>query len=319
MSGDFSFAHRDVVKNGSVSRDFFEAECAGLLKRIRLPVERAVRDAGLAPKDFTSIILVGGATRMPMIRSLVARMFGQLPMIAVDPDTTVALGAATQAGLIARQGALKDVVMTDVCPHTLGIATVDDPEASHMRLHVSPIIERNAIVPISRTESFTTIRDKQRVLEVAVYQGENLRPENNVHIGSIDVPIPARKAGEESVEVRFTYDINGVLQVEATVKSTKVVHSRIFKNETGLSDAEIESRFAALSKLKLHPRELEENKALVARAERLYEEARGNEREEIRRIIQAFESEIADQKMRNPEACRKHYHEVLDGFEVRGL
>jgi molecular chaperone HscC len=314
-TGTFSFSHEGKEISGTISRESYETECAGLLKKIRLPVERAIRDSGLSPDDFNAVILVGGATRMPMIRSLVARMFGKLPLIAVDPDTTVALGAATQAGLIARQGALKDVVMTDVCPHTLGIATLDDLGNS-ARTHVSPIIERNAIVPISRAENFYTVSDRQKILAVEVYQGENLRPANNVHIGTIDVPIPPRKAGEEGVEVRFTYDISGVLQVEATVLSTKVKHSRIFKNETGLSDAEIKQKFQTLEKLKLHPRDQEENKLLVTRAERIYEESRGNDRTEIRQLIAAFEAEISDQKMRNPEACRKYYASLLNGFEA---
>jgi molecular chaperone HscC len=315
-SADFQFQIGGETRQGSITRETFEMECATLLKRIRQPVERAVRDSNLRPEAFDSIILVGGATRMPMIRSLVARMFGKLPLITHDPDTTVALGAATQSGLIVRQGPLKDVVMTDVCPHTLGIATLDDPDSSLSRTHVSPIIERNAVVPLSRAEIYGTVRDKQKILAVEVYQGENLRPENNVHIGTINVPVPPRKAGQETVEVRFTYDVNGVLQVEATVLSTKVTLSRIFKNETGLSESELNSRFAALEKLKLHPRNQDENKALVARAERLYEEALGDERDEIRRVIAAFEEEISDQKMRNPDACRKHYSQLLDTLEA---
>jgi molecular chaperone HscC len=315
LGGAYSFSHQGQEIAGTITRETYETECTGLLKKIRLPVERAIRDSGLSPDDFNAVILVGGATRMPMIRSLVARMFGKLPLIAVDPDTTVALGAATQAGLIARQGALKDVVMTDVCPHTLGIATIDDP-ANPSRTHVSPIIERNAIVPISRAENFFTVSDRQKMLAVEVYQGENLRPANNVHIGTIDVAVPPRKAGEEGVEVRFTYDINGVLQVEATVLSTKVKHARIFKNETGLSETEIKQKFQSLEKLKMHPRDQEENKLLVTRAERIYEEARGDDRTEIRHLIAAFEAEISDQKIRNPEACRKHYASLLDGFEA---
>lgn len=138
------------VLSGAIGRSAFEQESAPLLRRLRTPVERAILDAGLEPHQFDAIVLVGGATRMPMVRSLVARLFGRLPLIHVDPDTTVALGAAIQAGLHKRDAALKDVVMTDVCPYTLGVATVEDARRETRSLYVTPIIERNAVVPISR-------------------------------------------------------------------------------------------------------------------------------------------------------------------------
>jgi molecular chaperone HscC len=303
----------------SISRQEFETACATLLQRLRLPTERAVRDANITANGFDAIVMVGGATRMPMIRSLVAKMFGRLPLITIDPDKTVALGAAVQAALIQRHGALRDVVMTDVCPYTLGVATVDDADDPYARLSVQAVIERNAVVPISRNLSVSTIRDKQKVLQVSVYQGENLRPENNVLLGSIDVSVPARKRGEESVDIRFTYDINGVLQVQATAISTGKTYEKIFQNTNGLPEDEIRRRFKELEALKLHPRERMENKALVARAERIYEECRGAERDEIKALIINFEQQISDQKLRDPEGCRKHFSKLLDSFERNPL
>jgi molecular chaperone HscC len=304
---------------GNITRQEFEAASSSLLQRLRLPTERAVRDAEMAPSSFDAIVLVGGATRMPMVRSLVARMFGRLPLISIDPDTTVALGAAVQAGLIQRNNALRDVVMTDVCPYTLGVATVDDIDDPTMRTHVSTVIERNAIVPISRSLILSTIRNNQSALAIEVYQGENLRPENNVHLGTIEVKIPRKPKGQESVDIRFTYDVNGVLQVEAVVLSTSKKYKKIFNDNSGLPAAELESRFKKLEALKLHPRDQMENQALIARAERIYEERRGNDRDFIKSILMQFEREISNQQLRHPEAIRVSFAEQLDSIEQSPL
>jgi molecular chaperone HscC len=305
----------DAELSGIITRAQFELECAPLLRRLRSPVERAILDAHLEPHQFDAVVMVGGATRMPMVRSLVARMFGRLPLIYVDPDTTVALGAAIQAGLHKRDEALKDIVMTDVSPYTLGIAALEDARSDRRSLSVIPLIERNAVVPISRSQHFFTSADNQRVVSVDVYQGENLRPENNVHLGSLKIDVPGGKAGSEGVDVRFTYDINGALQVEVTVLSTGRTSSKIFSNSPELSKEELAARFKAMEAIKLHPREQVPNKALLARAERLYAEQLGEGRAIIRQMITEFEAEIADQRLKNPDAVRDALAKCLDRFE----
>jgi molecular chaperone HscC len=314
-SADYRLPIGNESHEGTITRQAFEEHCAPLLQRLRLPTERAIRDAGLSLNQFTSIVMVGGATRMPMIRSLVARLFGQLPLVSIDPDTTVALGAAVQAGLVARGGALRDVVLTDVCPFTLGIETIDDPDSPGGPSHISPLIERNAVVPISRTTVVSTVQDRQHLLSVQVYQGENLRPQNNVHLGTIDVPVPSGPRGKEAVEVRFTYDVNGALQVEATSLSNMRKHSKIFRNALGLTEKELHKHFDNLQEIKLFPRERMENKALIARAERLYEESRGLEREHIKQMLLQFEADIQDQKLRDADSLRSRFASQLDGFE----
>ncbi len=311
-SYDFEIGGKAI--SGKLERAAFEAECAPLLQRLRLPTERAVRDARLGPSDFNAIVMVGGATRMPMIRGMVARLFGKLPLVTVDPDTTVALGAALQAGLVQKNAALRDVVMTDVSPHTLGIALLEGDD-SNARLAVEPLIERNAIVPISRSLIVQTVQDKQKKLAVEVYQGENLRPENNVHLGSIEVAVPARPRGEEKIDVRFTYDVNGALQVEVTVLSTGKKVERIFENSAGMGKDELERRFAELSAIKIAPREMAENRALVARAERLYEELRGADRDQLRLLLMQFEATIADQQLRHAEDVRRSFAAALDELD----
>jgi molecular chaperone HscC len=296
----------------TMTRSQFEEAAAPLLRRLREPIERAVRDAQMQPGDIHSIVMVGGATRMPMVRSLVARLFGRMPLIHLDPDRIVAQGAAIQAALMSRNEALDDVVMTDVCPFTLGVAAQQDGSDG---LFVVPIIERNAIVPISRNHPFTTVRDKQSKLTISVYQGENIRPDTNILIGELTVDVPPNKAGHESVDVRFTYDVSGALEVEVASLSTGERKTAIFRNNSGLSEQEIATRFKSLSEIKLHPREQLPNKALLARAERLYTQHLGETRTAIASLIQQFQHEILSQRNRDLEAVRQNLARALDHFE----
>lgn len=300
---------------GSITREAFEAECSELLRRLRAPTERAVVDGRLKPDSFDSIVLVGGATRLPMVRALIARMFGRLPLASIDPDTAVALGAAVQAGLANRDGALKDVVMTDVCPFTLGVVATDASNPTQLTNFVHAIIERNAVVPISRSLRLRTLDDNQTNLPVMVYQGENLRPEANIHLGTIPLTVPPKPKGQECVDIQFTYDINGALEVEVEVVSTGVKDRKIFRNTSGLSEQELNERFKALAAIKLQPREQVENKTLLARAERLYAEQTAQNRDLIRRWINQFEAAISDQHLRDVSLVQKAFGEQLDAME----
>jgi molecular chaperone HscC len=301
--------HQEVT----VTRAEFEAAASKLLAKLRTPTERAVRDGGTASDDFGAVVLVGGATRLPMIRSLVAKMFGRLPLTHIDPDTTVALGAAVQAGLVGRDCALNEIVMTDVCPFTLGIAVVDSEES--ILLHINPVIDRNATIPISRQITLTTVRDNQSFLTVAIYQGESFRPENSVLIGEIEAKIPRGPKGKESIEARLTYDINGNLQVEVLVQSTAVRYERIFAAGSGTSEAELAESFNKLASIKLFPHERAENQALIARAERVFEECSGDFRDEVGRLLLLFLHEINDQQLRHPELIRQNLSKQLDFIE----
>lgn len=313
-SAPYQFELDSRMLSGKLDRQAFEEASVALLRRLRLPVERTIADARLNPDELDSVVLVGGATRMPMVRSLAARLFGRLPLVRIDPERTIALGAAVQAGLKARAAALEDLVMTDVCPYTLGVAAVDDRESID-RKYVETIIERNAVVPISRTKSFYTIQNRQKHIEFEVYQGENLRPEHNIFLGSLKLRVPPNKAGVERAEVRFTYDVNGALEVDATALSTGVKERRIFRKTAGLSEIELERRFAALEHIKMHPREQAENKFLIARAERLYQEYRGDERDELRELILQFERSIAEQQVRDLTVLRQSFAAFLDAYE----
>lgn len=252
----------------------FARLCEPLVQRMRAPLERAMRDARLEPGQLDDIVLVGGASRMPLTARLVSRMFGRLPLRHINPDEAIALGAAVAAGMKARDEKLEEIILTDVCPHSLGVDTGRDDGHGQVTTGLfSPIIHRNATVPVSRVERYQPMRDLQTQVEFNIYQGESPRVENNVKLGTIAVKVPARAAHDNPVEIRFTYDINGLLQVEATVLATGETHEVVLEQNPGvLSAGEIRERLARLSELKVHPRDQQENLALIARAERLYEE-----------------------------------------------
>ncbi len=300
----------------SITETRFAELCQPLLARIRAPIERAMRDAKLAPDALEEIILVGGASRMPMVPRLVARMFGRLPLRHINPDQVIGLGAAVVAGMKARHENFKEVVLTDVCPYTLGVG-VSEPDAQgrHIDGIFSPIIERNSTVPVSKVQSYSPIVDFQTQLNLKIYQGESPRVVNNIALGELQMQLPKLKASENSVDVRFTYDVNGLLQVEALVKSNNKRYELVIQQNPGLlSDTEIRARLAELSALKVHPREAQANTALIARAERLYAEFLA-EREVIKAHMTGFMAQLETQDLALISRARVEFQAFLDSLE----
>ena len=300
----------------SITETRFAELCQPLLARIRAPIERAMRDAKLAPDALEEIILVGGASRMPMVPRLVARMFGRLPLRHINPDQVIALGAAVVAGMKARHENFKEVVLTDVCPYTLGVGVSEsDAQGRQIDGIFSPIIERNSTVPVSKVQSYSPIVDFQTQLSLKIFQGESPRVVNNVALGELQVALPKLKASENSVDVRFTYDVNGLLQVEALVKSSNKRYELVIQQNPGLlSDAEIRARLAELSALKVHPREAQANTALIARAERLYAEFL-TERELIKAHMTGFMAKLESQDLALISRARVEFQAFLDSLE----
>ena len=319
LTAPLAIAGTDYEWNISEAR--FETLSAPLLARMRTPVERALRDSRTRPEDLAQIVLVGGASRMPMIGRMVARMFGRLSLRHINPDQTVALGACVMAGMKARHESFSEVVMTDVCPYTLGIETsrVDDNQRQHDGLF-SPVIERNTVVPASRVSRYSPLQDYQPALKLRVFQGESPRVANNVFLGELEIPLPRRTSAENPVDVRFTYDVNGLLDIEAHVVATGETHQLVIEQNPGLlSPAEIRTRLAALAQLKVHPREQQANLAVIARAERLYEEHTGSLRQALTEHLHAFNGELSTQDPHRIDHARRRFMEFLDHVESQSV
>lgn len=292
---------------------------APLLERLRNPVERAMRDARLQVGDLDEILLVGGTTRMPLVRKLAAGMFGRFPSIQLNPDEAVAHGAAIQAALKSRDAALEEVVLTDVCSYTLGIATSHQVGQHFEGGHYLPIIERNTTVPVSRVETVCPVDDTQTSVMVKIFQGESRLVRDNIPLGELEIPLPPRSGGDLHLDVRFTYDNNGILECQVTIPSTGEQFALVIENNPGvLSPPEIAERLQALATLKVHPRDQQINTLLVARLEHLYQESLGARRELIDRWASQFQRAIDTQDERIIRQTRTELNERLAELERGG-
>lgn len=307
----------DTVYEYEISVDDYEKSCQLLLNKIKKPIERSLKDADIRLSDIEEVILVGGATKLPIVRRFVSRLFGRLPNTGINPDEVVAVGAATQAAMKERNEAVREMILTDVCPFTLGTEVVVSRAGGYKENgHYLPIIERNSVIPVSRTERLYTAGDNQSVIRVQILQGESRYARNNVYLGDIEVPVPIGPAGQESVDVTYTYDVNSILEVMVKVVSTKTEKRLVIKNEeTDMTDEEIDERLASLASLKIHPREQEENKLLLLRGDRMYEEATGDVRTLIEQNMTIFEGILDKQNRSEIEKARRELKDFLDSIE----
>lgn len=301
----------------SISVSQFERNCEELFERIRIPVRRALSDAMLKISDINKIVLVGGATKQASVRSFVRKIFRTFPDTSINPDEAVALGAAIQGAIKERNKAIKEIIMTDVCSFTLGTSVTVDLGDHHLEGgHYCPILERNTVIPASRTERLYTVNDNQERIKIDILQGESRIAKNNLLLGVLEISVPKAKAGEEAVDVTYTYDINSILEVEVKSVSTGKKERCIIKGQyTEMTDEEIEARLKELSYLKIAPRDQEENKLVLLRLERLYEESLGNDRQILEQAVNKFEKALNTQDKRLIEQERKKLVEFMDEWE----
>ncbi|NHZ99266.1 molecular chaperone HscC [Massilia sp. CCM 8734] len=317
----FRFQPHERELRWDVSTADYETLCAPLLARLAAPLERTLRDAGLMPSDLDRIVMVGGATRMSIVYRMLARLFGRFPSRDINPDEAIVMGAAVQAGLKARDAALKDVVMTDVCPYTLGIETCQQYDTNRYRDGVfSPIIERNTTIPASRCETYGPTSREQTSVRIKVFQGESRDTSDNIELGSLSVPLPAQSSADKEVDVRFTYDINGLLEVEATVRATGLVRTLLIEQSPGaMSPDDIALSLAAIARLKVPPREWAEVQALQERMKRLYEQSLGQRRAWIGERVDQFDTIVARQNPREIARAVQILGEALLQFDTSAL
>ncbi|HVW00332.1 MAG TPA: molecular chaperone HscC [Planctomycetaceae bacterium] len=282
------------AKKVKVTRDSFATVVQPLIDRLKGPIGKALRDSNCGPEALEDVILVGGATRMPVLRDFVQDYFKREPLCRFNPDEVVALGAAVQAALIDDDAAVNDMVMTDVCPFTLGVEVVKQFGNRMVEGYYTPVIHRNTTIPVSREEVFGTVAQNQTEINIRVYQGESRRTKDNLKLGELEVKgIPPGPPGQE-VCVRFTYDLNGILEVEAFLPQTGRKFSTVLKNNAGaLSAEEIEEAVDRMQRLKFYPREDVSNQRLVLFVERLVGEINPELRRPLEEALDMFETAMS--------------------------
>jgi molecular chaperone HscC len=285
----------------------------GLLERIRPPVLRALGDAKVSPRDIDEVLLVGGATRMPCMIRMVAQLFGRMPQRSLPPDEAVALGAALQAGLKQGERSLQDLVVTDVAPFSMGIETASRWGGQQINGVFTPILERGTVIPASRVRSFVTMQDNQSAIDLAVYQGEHPHCRDNRLLGRYLMRnLPPAPAGREGVEVRFTYNLDGLLEVEMTVLSSGLTESFVLERTPGrLTPEEIGQARRQMLRLKFHPREALPNVTALARADALFVELTGEAREELGAAISIFRAALESQDPAAIDATRGNLNAIV--------
>lgn len=279
-------------------------ESSAVWKRIQTVLRRALRDSRVEVEDIDAVILAGGSGKMPLVQSYMEQLFDQTPLVTGFSDQLIARGLGLVCGVMERKDEVRDYILTDICPFTLGTGVNNEADPKHP--YMSAIIERNSILPCSKIRGFSTAADYQSEVKIEILQGEEPYAEDNVQLGVVTVAVPKKKKGMESVDVRFTYDINGILEVEVTVVSTgKSVKKVLSQN---MDEKEIARRMKQLEKLKVHPKDMTENQLILERLQALYEEALPETRDRLMYHIRNFESTLAEQ---DPRRIRK-YREFLE-------
>lgn len=280
---------------------------ADLFSRMSKPIQKVLNDSDISLDEIDQIILVGGSSKMPVVAQYI-RSLSDVPVVLEEhPDESIALGVGIAAAIKERKGAVKDVILADICPFSLGTAVYDGT--------FSPIIQRNETLPCKRTQNYTTINNNQTKLTFPIYQGESLVAKENLLLGTLEIRnLPKRPKGEVVASVTFLYDINGILDIHI-VSENQALHRVILNKNMSLSDEEVAARLKELQKMTLHPLEQEETRLLVEKAERLYQESSPKNRQYIAFLLRQFKKIALEEKGRAVHEAAVRLSLTLEALE----
>ncbi|MFN7515579.1 MAG: molecular chaperone DnaK [Dolichospermum sp.] len=289
-----------------LTRSQFEGLCVDLLGRLRTPVKRALKDAGLSPVDIEEVVLVGGSTRIPMVKQLVQDLIGIEPSENVNPDEVVAVGAAIQGSILA--GETKDILLLDVTPLSLGLETIGGV--------MKKLIPRNTTIPVRRSDIFSTSENNQNSVEINVVQGERDMATDNKSLGRFKLyGIPPAPRGIPQVQVSFDIDANGILQVTALDRTTGREQSITIQGASTLSESEVNRMIQDAQKYANVDRQRKERVEKRTRAEALILQAERQLRELALEMGMQF---ARNRRQRIDNICR-NLRESLQADEDRGI
>ena len=300
-----------------ISAEEADGAYSPLLERLAGPCRSALRGAGVAARDLNEVLLVGGATRMPCVQREVERLLGRPATLQAEPELTVARGATVHAGMCARDAALEDRVITDVASHSLGVQIAEHIGTRLVSGRFSPIIERGTVLPASRTEVFGTLGRDQHTIELRVFEGEARDVKDNVFLGELTVKgIPPGDA-RNAVEVTFTYDLSGILEVQARLTDTgKLCAKLLARDGRHLQPEELEQVQTRITQLKMDPAERPTYRELLARANVLWADLVGDERRALGDAMHDFEAAMATRTPRVIDAASAMLRRACEHFEA---
>lgn len=289
-----------------LTRSQFEGLCGDLVGRLRTPVKRALKDAGLSPRDIEEVVLVGGSTRMPMVKQLVRDLIGTEPNENVNPDEVVGVGAAIQAGILA--GELKDVLLLDVTPLSMGLETIGGV--------MKKLIPRNTTIPVRRSDIFSTSENNQNTVEIHVVQGEREMAGNNKSLGRFKLyGIPPAPRGIPQVQVSFDIDANGILQVTALDRTTGREQSITIQGASTLNESEVNRMIQDAEKYADVDRERKERVEKRTRSEALIFQAE----RQLREVALEFGMQFARSRRQRIDNICRQLKESLKENSDRGI
>ena len=311
-------------KSEITQKDFREA-VKPLLVKMKAAIDKALQDGNTDAREIEKVVLVGGAVKLGIIEEFTEKYFhkmrgekiyfssenfienNKLVSIVANPDTVVAYGVGIAVGMKERNKMFKERILTDVCPFTLGTELVGN--------RFAPIIPRNTTVPTSKSEYFYTIDDYQDKVNVGIYQGESLNIDDNLFLGNFLIDVPRNIAGKEAINVRFTYDINGILEVEATVVSTGLKKSKLIVNGD-LSEEEKNEKIKMLEEIKIQSENKNKDKLLLERANRIYAEIVNTEiRNHISDYLENYKMVVATGDRIRIQKTKESFSQFLDKID----
>ncbi len=296
--------------NMRICRKELELLIKDLIKSTEVLIDKAMAKDNLSSEDIDVVLAVGGSTRIPYVRKLLENKFGSRVRYDINPDEVVAVGAAIQGGIkTGKFDAGKDILITDVCPYTLGTSVVSDVGGRLMSGVYDPLIIEDSTIPVSKKKIYNTLYDNQKSVNVEAYQGDELLAENNKLIGKFNIDgIPEGKAGEEEIEVEFSYDLNGILRVKVKILSTGKEKSKIFNLAT-MSQEEIAVSKESLDKSWKKSKLSNKVKVIIDIAERKIPDLEEQKRKDVENILNNLKKALTED---NEELVDKYDDELTD-------
>lgn len=285
--------------------------CMPLFAKIKKLFLHLLEDADSRISDVDDLIMVGGSSKLSVVKRFLTELLGKEPIVLGDTDQVVAMGAGIYAGIRQRQEDIRDLLLTDVCPFTLGVEVFHREKEEKGQLF--PIIERNSTLPATRTERLVTLSDYQSAVKVKIYQGEEYYAADNILLGDVSIEVEPKKAGKEWVDVTFTYDINGILHVG--VENAKGKRNQILLANQQLSDRELQRYQKEMEELLVPPLQQESNRLLLEQAELYYGQSVGAKREWLGSLIDWFIWNLSKGRLHTAKKAADEMREQLARIE----